>query len=233
MVHAIDSSTAVSKGTKALIACLMAISILSAGSGAASATETCAAAVTDDPFAYCARIGSIDKPNGGNSPVPPALLPYLRPTLGLSSEAPLTPETFYWRCMDRAVYICATGANIRCDIKADRAKRNSGADSYCRENRDAVFVPAYASGHDTIYEWSCAAGLAVRGKRTSQTDHRAYRTDIWHRVSRRRELPMRSCRSTKSTIVASAAVAPVCAPSRRASIISRMATPNGWQGSPA
>ncbi len=151
---------------------------------AAAAIAKPGAPGVDDPFAYCARIGTIDTPSGGASPIPPALTPFLQATLRLSAEAPLLPKNYFWRCMDGAAYICAIGANQRCDAKADRAKQNSGADNYCRENRDAAFVPAYATGHNTIYVWSCSAGRAVNGKRTIKLDRRGYRADIWYRVSR-------------------------------------------------
>jgi hypothetical protein len=151
---------------------------------AATAIAQPGAPGTDDPFAYCARVGSVDTPVGGGSPVPLTLTPFLRTTLGLSAEAPLVPKNYFWRCMDGAVYVCAIGANQPCDAKADRAKRNSGADNYCRENRDATFVPAYATGHNSIYEWSCSAGAAVP-KRAIKLDRRGYRADIWYRVLRR------------------------------------------------
>jgi hypothetical protein len=141
-----------------------------------------AATAIGDPFAYCSRMGSIDEPEGGTSPIPSTLEPYLARTLGLSTEVRFKSESYYWRCMNGAVYVCAIGANIPCDAKADRTKRNSGADKYCEENRDAAVVPAYATGHATIYGWSCSAGKAVRGKRTAEVDRRGYRIDIWHRV---------------------------------------------------
>jgi hypothetical protein len=43
-------------------------------------------------------------------------------------------------------------------------------------------VPAYVTGHDTLYSWSCTAGHAVRGKAVASLDARGYRTDIWHRL---------------------------------------------------
>jgi hypothetical protein len=141
-----------------------------------------AATATSDPFAYCSRMGSIDEPEGGASPIPIALEPYLARALGLSAQVRFNSESYYWRCMNDAVYVCAIGANIPCDAKADRTKRNSGADKYCEENREAAVVPAYATGHATVYGWSCSAGKAVRGKRTAKVDRRGYRIDIWHRV---------------------------------------------------
>lgn len=138
--------------------------------------------VVEDPFAYCARVGTIDVPAGGASPPPPPLMPYLRATLGLSAEAALAPQQYFWRCMDRAVYVCAIGANKRCDVKADRAKRNAGADNYCHENPNAAFVPAYATGHNSVYEWRCSAGKAVADPSAIKLDRRGYRTDLWYRV---------------------------------------------------
>jgi hypothetical protein len=76
------------------------------------------------------------------------------------------------------------GANLPCQRKANRSKRNAGADNFCRDNRDTASVPAYASGHDTIFDWSCAAGLAVRGRAVAKLDRRGYRIDIWYRVTR-------------------------------------------------
>jgi hypothetical protein len=136
-----------------------------------------------DPFAYCAAIHNIDIPIGGASPVPGALKPYLARALGLPANSAMVPESYYWRCMSGAVYVCAIGANIPCDAKADRARRNMGAEHYCRENPGATFVPAYATGHASIYSWSCSAGDAVPGRRMAKVDHRGFRVDFWYRVS--------------------------------------------------
>jgi hypothetical protein len=154
--------------------------------GAAIAQGTPAApSNTGDAFAYCARIGTIDTPSGDFAPsvVPRSLGPRVRPALGLSADATLPPGGVYWRCMDHAVYVCAVGANIPCDAKADRAKRNPGAENFCRANPDATEVPAAATGHATIYDWRCSAGHAARGKQIFKLDRRGYSVDFWHRVS--------------------------------------------------
>lgn len=135
-----------------------------------------------DPFAYCAAIRNIDIPAGGASPVPAVLKPHLKRALGLPGNSEIVPESYFWRCMGGAVYVCAIGANIPCDAKADRAKRNSGAERYCIENPNASFVPAYATGHATIYGWTCSAGNAVPGKRLGRVDHRGFQVDFWYRV---------------------------------------------------
>jgi len=136
-----------------------------------------------DPFRYCARVGTIDTPDGGATPIPSALDSPVRRLLGLSADAPLAAGSAYWRCMDAAVYVCATGSNLPCSAKANPATRNPAADDYCRGNPSASDVPAYVTGHDGIYAWSCSAGAAVHGAPIVSLDHQGYRTDIWYRVS--------------------------------------------------
>jgi hypothetical protein len=98
-----------------------------------------------------------------------------------------------------------------------------------RHDRSVVLVrqhrAAAATGHLARHP---ACGLLRHQNRLNLSQQSAASASVSPKSA-----TLRSCRSTTSTIVASAAVAPVCAPSRRASIISRMATPNGWQGSPA
>jgi hypothetical protein len=85
--------------------------------------------------------------------------------------------------MDKSVYVCAVGANLVCDRKADSAPTNVGADNYCRDNPDAAQVPAYATGHNTVFAWNCRAGRALRGQPTGKLDRRGFRIDIWHKLS--------------------------------------------------
>lgn len=168
--------------TRALpISCLAFLLLLASQHCFASDPDPTAPA---DPFGYCAAIRNIDTPIGGASPVPAALKPYLARALGLPADSATVPESYYWRCMSGAVYVCAIGANIPCGAKADRARRNIGAEHYCRENPDATSVPAYATGHASIYSWSCSAGDAKPGRRLARVDHRGFRADFWYRVNR-------------------------------------------------
>jgi hypothetical protein len=68
--------------------------------------------------------------------------------------------------------------------KADRSKSNRGAANSCRENPDAPLVPAYATGHRTVYFWKCVAGQAKRRKTVSATDRYGFRTDFWHLIEK-------------------------------------------------
>lgn len=152
--------------------------------GNRSVASDVVASATSDPFGYCSAIGSIDTPAGGSSPVPTALKPFLSRALGLSAGRGFSPESYYWRCMNGMVFVCAIGANIPCGAKADLAKHNLGADKYCQDNPESTFVPAYATGHETLFAWSCSLGHAVPGKRIAKLDARGYRIDIWHKVLR-------------------------------------------------
>ncbi len=78
---------------------------------------------TLEPFSYCASVGTTDSPAGGTrpSPVPPALEPYLPAALGMPAGATVIAGSTFWRCMDKSVYVCAVGANLVCDRKADSA----------------------------------------------------------------------------------------------------------------
>jgi hypothetical protein len=143
-----------------------------------------AGAIAINPFAYCAKVGSIDASVDGASHLPATLIPSLRAVLGLTADAPLQLDGARWRCMDGAVYVCVAGANIPCYSKADLAARNRGAEHFCHRNHDAAVVPAYATGHASLYEWRCVAGKALRGKALGQIDRRGYRIDFWHRVPR-------------------------------------------------
>ena len=138
-----------------------------------------------DPFTYCGRVGTDDRvglPADRQAVV--LLEPYMHAELGLPPNAPLVVSSIFWRCMDAKVYVCAVGANLPCASRANQAKRNRGAQSFCGEHPDAADVPAYAVGHDSLYTWRCVAGRAVRGAPAATMDRRGFRTDIWHQLTK-------------------------------------------------
>jgi hypothetical protein len=167
----------------------LALVVFGAGGGAQGATQGAGPIPAfESPFAFCARVGTDDRlgslHGAASGAALGALEPYLDEALGLAREASLPANEIFWRCMDGAVYVCARGANIPCDSKADRSKLNRGAANYCRENPNAAEVPAYATGHRTVYRWKCTEGRAERGPTVIATDRRGFRTDIWHVVAR-------------------------------------------------
>ena len=73
---------------------------------------------------------------------------------------------------------CTVGANLNCG-KADMRRALPGAAAYCRENPDSTFIPMFATGHDTIYDWRCAGGKAVAGKMLLSVDPQGFVAGNW------------------------------------------------------
>ena len=163
----------------------LALVIFAAGSGEQGGAQGVKPTPTSEsPFSFCAHVDSDDRMGESDGAGIAALAPYLHKALHLPTDALLAPNEIVWRCMDSRVYVCARGANIPCDSKADRSKFNRGAANYCRENPNTAEVPAYATGHNTVYLWKCVAGQAKRSKTVSATDRRGFRTDFWHLIER-------------------------------------------------
>ena len=171
-----------------LFRCL-ALVILALGGGEAGVAQSEGpTAILENPFGFCARVGTDDRSGESQGALSgaavAALAPYLHEALRLPRDALLPLNQIVWRCMDGKVYACVRGANIPCDSKADRSKSNRGAANYCRANPNALLVPAYATGHRTVYLWKCVAGQAKPGETVSATDRRGFRTDFWYLIEK-------------------------------------------------
>jgi len=141
----------------------------------------------DNPFEYCKSIGSIDKP--GSEYTGPQVPDIIAEELKKDSGAPdtATVEDFKrgttWRCMDGKVSACFVGANIPCDEKADTSNEpNEGMVNYCKSNPDSEFIPAYASGRTTVYEWKCSGGKTIIGKQIVEVDKAGYQKSFWYKI---------------------------------------------------
>jgi hypothetical protein len=80
--------------------------------------------------------------------------------------------------MDGRLLACFTGANLPCSRLND-ARENQGAATYCRDNPDAPFVPAFATGHDAAYTYRCVAGRASTAGETFKLDPRGFAATLW------------------------------------------------------
>lgn len=155
---------------------------------ALSASPASAAGRYSDPFAYCRAAGTVDRPDARYSGrrTPPAIILGLEHALGLrlgAEQRRAFSHGVYWRCMDGKVYACAVGANLPCQSKADVDRRPTEAEKrYCQANHDAYVVPAYVSGHATLYEWRCSGSQAVATKALYAVDQQGYRADIWYEI---------------------------------------------------
>jgi len=142
----------------------------------------------DNPFKYCKAVGNIDKPDekytGKN--ITYDIAEKLKEEFGAPESAPI--DVFmrgtYWRCMDGNVYACNVGANLPCEEKADLSREpNEGMVNYCKENADADFIPAYAQGRSTVYEWKCNGTKPKVVKQIVETDKAGFQKNIWYAIS--------------------------------------------------
>ncbi|HST74031.1 MAG TPA: hypothetical protein VLJ20_01565 [Acetobacteraceae bacterium] len=160
---------------------LAAVAALLAAAGPAHA------ATYTDPAAYCAAVGTIDKPDARytGKPVPEWIARALmRGTNAPAHSSPAFFEHAAWRCDHGRVLACSYGANIPCDSKANTSRApGPGAKEFCRENPDADVVPAVATGHDTVFAWRCKGKRPVIARQVLEVDRRGFPTEFWHVVS--------------------------------------------------
>lgn len=107
--------------------------------------------------------------------VPADLVPALAAAFGVSQDAARDGTV---RCVGRKPMGCIVGANLNCG-KADLRRTSFGAAAWCRSHPGAADIPMVATGHDTIYTWSCKGPHAVPGKAIVKVDRQGYVADNW------------------------------------------------------
>ncbi len=131
--------------------------------------------------ARCAQLRNDDTLRGYDPALRPGLL---KAFARLFPDAPQPPATQVLqtgasvRCMDGRLLACFVGANLPCG-KMNAARDNPGADAFCRDNPAAEFVPAFATGHDTIYAYRCRSGRAEITGTTFALDRRGFAAKLW------------------------------------------------------
>jgi hypothetical protein len=90
-------------------------------------------------------------------------------------------DAAFVRCVGRKLMGCYIGANLNC-FKADRRRALAGATAWCREHPGSKGIPMSATGHATIYEWSCNGRRAVAGKAMTTVDWQGYVADNWKEI---------------------------------------------------
>jgi hypothetical protein len=141
----------------------------------------------DDPFAYCAAVGTIDAPDARyTGPALPeavarGLLAALGAPAGAQGEPP--PGNWTWRCMAGKVYACTFGANLPCAEKADTGREPAAAVSeFCRENPGAEIIPMVVTGRATVFEWRCADARPTIVRQFAKPDAAGYLANIWYPI---------------------------------------------------
>ncbi len=140
-----------------------------------------------DPFAYCAAVGTLDAPDARytGSPVPESIARGLQKAFDVPASAPLEPfvSNSFWRCMDGKVYACNVGANLPCQAKADTSRTPSAAvTDYCHSNPGSDFIPMVVTGRETIYEWRCDASTPAIVREMTQPDARGFLSNVWYEM---------------------------------------------------
>ncbi len=161
-----------------------------AASAPTTALQATAPPVTyNDPFAYCAAVGTIDTPDARYTgpKISEEIINDFKKAAGLeTSTEPMDMfmKTTIWRCMNKQVYVCNFGANLPCDSKANTSKTPSPTmENYCKANPDAEFIPMSETGHNTIYSWHCVKDSPEVLEQIGQVDAAGFVANIWYPIS--------------------------------------------------
>lgn len=124
-----------------------------------------------------ARVGTDDTAR----PVPASLANEVNRLFDTRMPASIVEKATVFRCFDGHVLVCTAGANLPCG-KANVSRINPGAAAWCRDHPGAASVPAFATGHDTIYEWRCHGGQAEAFRQVDQVDARGFFARYWKQL---------------------------------------------------
>jgi hypothetical protein len=111
--------------------------------------------------------------------VPPDLLATVAKAFQIDAGA--VRDTAFVRCVGAKLMACYVGANLDCG-KADSRRALPGATAWCRQHPGAASIPMAATGHATIYSWSCKGRRAIVGKAMVAADAQGYIAENWKAV---------------------------------------------------
>jgi putative hemolysin len=141
----------------------------------------------DNPFAYCAAVGTIDSPDGryNGARIPDSIVQGMIRQGIVPADAPQAfKRNAVWRCMHHSVWVCHFGANIPCLEKADRSQvPTSAMADYCKTNPAADNIPAAVTGRATVYEWGCKRGKPQVARQLFKSDPQGYLAKFWYKLS--------------------------------------------------
>ncbi len=148
---------------------------VAAGLAAVLLAAWCGCAHAETPASFCQRVGTEDTAR----PIPEALVPQVNRLFDMRLSVPEATATTVFRCAERHVLVCTAGANLPCGKANASRSPNAGMLQWCHDDRDAAFIPAAATGHDTIYEWRCRAGSPVIARQALHVDPRGFVAEFW------------------------------------------------------
>jgi len=126
------------------------------------------------PAEMCARAGTDDTLR----PIPESLVPGVNAVFHSAMPADVAMRLTVFRCDGGHVLVCGVGANLPCG-KADTSTASTGGAQWCREHPNDGFIPAYATGHATIFEWHCVGGRAAIVRQVLHVDPRGFVAEYW------------------------------------------------------
>jgi hypothetical protein len=135
-------------------------------------------------IALAASPGSVCRPaetDTATRPIPLSLAPAVIAAFGVHMAPAYVVDTGVIRCADGHLLACLVGANLNCG-KADTRTTAAGASNWCRDHANSDFVPAFATGHDTIYAWRCDGPQAVVERQVEHVDGQGFVVENWKRV---------------------------------------------------
>jgi hypothetical protein len=132
----------------------------------------------ETPATFCQHVGTDDSAR----PIPESLVAAVNTAFGTNMPERMATDTTVYRCMAGHVLVCTAGANLPCGKANTSRAPAEGETRWCRDNPDASSIPAVATGHDTIYEWSCHAGAPRIVRQTLHTDPRGFVSEFWKRL---------------------------------------------------
>jgi hypothetical protein len=135
------------------------------------------AARAEEPAGLCRRVGTDDTLRV----IPRSLVPAVRKLFDLRASTGSIERTTQYRCMEGSVMVYNVGANLPCG-KANQSRNLPAVDAYCRANPGASFVPAFVTGHDTIWRFACAGTEARAAGPAAPLDGRGFFAQYWRAV---------------------------------------------------
>lgn len=133
----------------------------------------------DDPFAYCAAVGTIDEPDGrwGGERIPSAI----KNAFEITSNPNVTIHDIPWRCVDESVKACLSWGTHWCG--RIRTEPNERVIEYCGSHANTDNAGGRALfGTDSAYFWGCRSGQPVIISNFYTVDSRGFAEEEWKTV---------------------------------------------------
>ena len=129
----------------------------------------------ETPAAACARTGTDDTLHR----IPDSLVPSVNAAFGTSMPAPEATAATVFRCAEGRVLVCTTGANLPCGQASTSRTPGPGVVAWCRDHPNAAFIPAVATGHDTIFAWRCQGSTPQIDRQMLEVDPQGFVSQYW------------------------------------------------------